>query len=479
MRRPYRSKCERWWFDKLTTNGGEDLIVSVPRTTKAEIPVDVDGRFEQVAVMGAAGKMGCGISLLLAQEMARLKNRPENRGRTYRLTLIDVRQEGLTDLLRYIETQSARQATRNIDALRLLYQGREGVESDERVVRAFVADTRSVIRTATDYRQAQGSRLVFEAVPETERLKIETLRQLKEACPEDAFFLSNTSSIPIQVLDREAGFEGRIIGFHFYNPPVVQELVELVPARTTRPALAELAREIGRRLGKRLVPSRDIAGFIGNGHFVRDALHAIRKAERLGNRFEESEALYAVNRVSQEGLLRPMGILQLIDYVGIDVFSSILQVMTRHIEGEGFGADLIDRMVAKRVLGGQRADGSQGAGFFRYEGRQPVSVYALDREDYIPLRTLERVDRALGPLAGVEWKKLLNDPDRARTLGDHFARLASLDTLGGRLTMGYLSASKRIGEKLVSDGIAESPEDVNTVLTSGFHHLYGPFNEYV
>jgi len=436
--------------------------------------VNVDDRLAQVTVMGAAGKMGCGISLLLAQAMARLQSRQENRAKTCRLTLIDVRQERLTDLLKYIETQSAKQANRNMDALRPLYQEL----GDEQVTRAFVADTLSVVRTATDYRQARDSRLVFEAVPETEQLKIETLRGLKETCPEDAFFLSNTSSIPIEFLDREAGLEGRLVGFHFYNPPAVQELVELIAARTTRPELVELARELGQRLGKRPVPSRDIAGFIGNGHFVRDALHAMREAERLRGRFDECEAVYALNRVSQAGLLRPMGVFQLMDYVGIEVFSSILSVMARHIEGETFGADLIDRMVSKGVLGGQRADGSQSDGFFRYDGRRPVSVCSAERNEYVPLRALDQIDHALGLPTGVEWKGLLRDPDRARKLAEHFARLASMNTLGAQLTMAYLQASRRVGEKLVSDGIAESPEDVNTVLTKGFQHLYGPFSEY-
>jgi 3-hydroxyacyl-CoA dehydrogenase len=440
--------------------------------------MDIDGRLEQVAVIGAAGKMGCGISVLLAHAMARLKIHPERRGKSYRLTLIDVRPEGLKDLLGYVETQSARLAHRDIEPLRSLYQGREGVTGDEQIARTFVAETLSVIRTATDPRQARGSRLVFEAVPETESLKVETLRQLKGACPDDAVFLSNTSSIPIQFLDREAGLDGRIIGFHFYNPPVVQELVEVIPARTTRPECAELAREIGRRLGKRLVPSRDIAGFIGNGHFIRDALHAVGEVERLGDRFDEPHAIYALNRVSQEGLLRPMGVFQLMDYVGIDVVASILRVMTRHAGGETFHADLIDRLVSENVLGGQRADGSQRDGFFRYEGRRPVAVYTPDREEYVSLRALDQVDRALGPLAEVEWKALRGDPDRARVLGDHFAQLASLHTLGARLTMAYLHASRRVGEKLLSDGVAETSEGVNTVLTSGFQHLYGPFNDY-
>lgn len=255
-----------------------------------------------------------------------------------------------------------------------------------------------------------------------------------------------------------------------------------------------MAREIARRLGKTAVPSRDIAGFIGNGHFVRDALHAIGEVERLHAPPDTSacsaefEAIYALNKVSQEGLLRPMGIFQLIDYVGLDVFSSIMQVMARHIDverttssfKETFHADLIDRMLSKKVLGGQHPDGSQKDGFFQYKGRQLTGVYALDQEAYISLQNgaMVRTDRALGALGIVGWKELLNAPDRAQKLRDHFGRLASLDTLGARLTMAYLSASRRIGEKLVSDGVAESPEDVNTVLISGFGHLYGPFNDY-
>jgi len=439
--------------------------------------VDIDERLEQVVVMGAAGKMGRGISWLLAREMARRMRDPARRGRTHRLTLVDVREEGLTDLLGYIEAQATRHAARTIETLRPRYRGRAGVETDEQVVRCFVADVLSVVRTTADGRQARGARLVFEAVPEAERLKIETLRHLNEWCPAETFFLSNTSSIPIQVLDREADLGGRIVGFHFYNPPAVQELVELITARETRPDLIETAREIGRRLGKRLVPARDIAGFIGNGHFMREVLHALQAAADLRDRFDESEAIYALNRVSQEGLVRPMGIFQLVDYVGIDVACSILRVMGRHIPGETFQADLLQRMVSRQLVGGQHADGSQRDGFFRYAGRLAVSIYAPERQEYVSLGTLGRVDRALGPLAEVAWKEVLDDPERGRRLREHFARLASADTLGARLTTAYLRASRRIGRQLVADGVAESPEDVDTVLKSGFHHLYGPFDE--
>ena len=442
--------------------------------------MDIEQRFEQVTVIGAAGKMGSGISLLLAWEIVRLMHLEENRERTYRLNLIDVRDEGLADLLGYIANQSVRRAEKKIDIVRPMYQESEELQTDEDIARAFVADVLSAINTETDYRQARSSLLVFEAVPEFEAIKIDMLRRLSEICPEDTFFLSNTSSIPIGFLDIKAGLGGHIIGFHFYNPPAVQKLVELIPARTTRSEIVEMAGEIARRLGKITVSSGDIAGFIGNGYFIRDALHAISEVERLVGFLKVFEAIYALNKVSQKGLIRPMGIFQLIDYVGLDIFSSIMQVMTKHIDGETFEADFIEGMVSDKVLGGQNVNGSQKDGFFQYDGRRPVGVYTMARKEYVPLQdgALKGVDDELGPLADLHWKEMFSDPDRNRKLRNHFSSLISTDALGAQLTVDYLRASRNIGEKLVSDGVAGSPEDVNTVLTGGFGHLYGPFNDY-
>jgi len=61
--------------------------------------------------------------------------------------------------------------------------------------------------------------MVFEAIIENEDIKLGIYRKLKELCPPHTFFFTNTSSIPIRVLDGEADLGGRIIGFHFYNPP--------------------------------------------------------------------------------------------------------------------------------------------------------------------------------------------------------------------------------------------------------------------
>lgn len=441
----------------------------------------IDERFEQITVLGAAGKMGSGISLLLAQEIVRLKNIPENQKKPYRLNLIDVRQEGLDGALNYVRTQCTRKAESNIDRLRTLYNNREDFKTDDQIVRAFVDDALSVICTHTDIQQAADSRLVFEVVPEDEQLKIDTLRTVGDICP-SSYFFSNTSSIPIGFLDQEAGLGGRLIGSHFFNPPAVQKLFELIPSSATRPELTEIAQDLGRRLGKTVVFSGDVAGFIGTGHFVREALYALDQAGNLRDRFGVHGAIYALNKISQEGLIRPMGTFQLLDYIGLDVILSVLRVMAKHIDRETYRSDLIDQMSSKKLMGGQRADGSQKDGFFQYEGRRTVGIYTFDQEAYLPLDSgsLGPVDQALDPISevGASWKSLLGDPDLDQKLRNHFACLAASDSPGARLAMAYLIESSRIAQELIFEGIAKSSEDINTVLITGFHHLYGPINEY-
>ena len=84
-----------------------------------------------------------------------------------------------------------------------------------------------------------------------------------------------------------------------------------------------------------------------------------------------------MNRVSQDWLVRPMGIFQLIDYVGVDVCRFIMKVMTEHIPGETLKDDLLDRMAEAGVAGGQLASGAQKDGILKYEKGRPAGVYDL------------------------------------------------------------------------------------------------------
>ena len=166
---------------------------------------------------------------------------------------------------------------------------------------------------------AYDSHLIFEAIAENPDLKTSIFKKINENSEGEPWFFTNTSSIPIARLNDSANLNGRILGFHFYNPPAVQRLVELITIPGNSAVMIDFAKAYAKNLRKVLVPSNDVAGFIGNGHFMRDALYGISEAEKLTEKFSFAQAVYIVNKVTQDFLLRPMGIFQLIDYVGVDV----------------------------------------------------------------------------------------------------------------------------------------------------------------
>jgi 3-hydroxyacyl-CoA dehydrogenase len=442
----------------------------------------LDERLEAVAVIGAAGKMGSGIVLLLAQEMAKLKLQNPDRG--YHLYAVDVSEKALDGLTEYLRSQATKAAEKGCVLLRELYRDRADLVENYDIIGQFTQDVLSVLRPTTDLSLTKNAHMVFEAIVEDETVKIDILKTLNKLCSPETFYFTNTSSIPIGLLDEGVGLDGRIIGYHFYNPPAVQKLAELIQAKTTRKELVEISHEIAKRLRKKIIPSNDVAGFIGNGHFMRDILHAIEEVENLSDTFSLTEGIYALNRVSQDFLIRPMGIFQLIDYVGADVCQLIMKVMSTHIHGQTLGSKLIDRMVDKKIIGGQFANGTQKDGFLKYEKNRPAGVYDIDKGEYVPFDPegwTKKIDEKLGPLpkGWSAWRALLMDPAKEEKLRICFDNLKKMDTLGAGLAKTYFKRSREIGEQLVKDGVADNTENVNGVLTNGFYHLYGPVNDYV
>jgi len=442
--------------------------------------MDLDTRMEQVAVVGAAGKMGSGIALLLALELA--YRALGHKQRTYVLSLIDRNDAALQGLVRYIRDQAAKDGEKQINRLRLLFQDRADLVDNQEMVQEFVFEVLLRIRTGTTLTLAKESLLVFEAAFEQEEVKFSIYNELASICRPEAYFLTNTSSIPLHVLSEACGIPGRMIGFHFYNPPAVQKLVELIQPRRCDPELVQVAAGVARALRKKTVPANDIAGFIGNGHFIRDGLYAIREVERLAGKHGFLPALHMVEQVSRDFLLRPMGIFQLIDYVGIDVFQSILRVMKKYL-GEDLHSDLIDRTLELGVKGGQTSSGAPRPGFLDYAKGRPVAIFDPASHVYAPLEApwARSAESWLGPRPdpGLSWKTLQRDPHCDGKLKAWFQALQDLDTPGAVMARDHFRASREIGLNLVKQGVCNTAEDVNEVLKLGFFHLYGPITEYL
>ncbi|MCK4828341.1 hypothetical protein KA005_72095, partial [bacterium] len=159
-------------------------------------------------------------------------------------------------------------------------------------------------------------------------------------------------------------------------------------------------------------------------------------------------------------------------------------VMSTHIQGLTLKCDLIDRMVDKKVIGGQYADGSQKDGILKYEKNRVKGIFDIESGEYVmfdPDGWTKKVDDKLGDLPEnwSPWYKLLMDPQKEQKLRSIFNKLKLMETLGADLAKTYLKRSKAIGEGLVTDGVARSVDDVNGVLINGFYHLYGPVNDLI
>ncbi len=443
--------------------------------------MNYDERLLNVSVLGAAGKMGSGILLLTTLEMAELALKPEGKGKKFVINAIDVSDEALRGLMKYLRTQVLKAAEKKIVALRSLYKERHDLIESAEIIDQYVMDVLALVKPSTRMEAALDSTLVFEAIKEDPELKVRIFSYIHENNSNDPWFFTNTSSIPISELDEKANLGGRIIGFHFYNPPAVQKLVELIRAKNTLDEVNDFALLFAKNLRKVVVPSNDVAGFIGNGHFMRDILYAAGEVEKLQKELSFVEAVYAMNKISHEYLIRPMGIFQLIDYVGGDVCSYILSVMNSHIQEENLHSPLLDSMLAMNIKGGQFADGSQKDGILKYEKGKVTGVFDPEKKEYRLVDEFkDKVDAMLGGMPAVmPWKNVVNNPDKEDILRTYFGEISHAKSQGALLTEAYALKSGEIGNHLVSSKVAFNVKDVNTVLLTGFFHAYGPVNDYL
>jgi 3-hydroxyacyl-CoA dehydrogenase len=432
--------------------------------------------WKKIAVIGAAGKMGRGISLILLQEMARLE--AEETGSvgtgTYRLTVVDTYGSNVFSLKKFLRPLVTSYAEKNINSLRNYFSKNSKLISNGEIIEAFVEGSMDILQPTTELADCKEARLVFEAIHEDLSAKTTLYNKLKQITKPETYFFSNTSSIPIHILNEASDLKGKIIGCHFYNPPHIQRLVEIIPLKGEESNLSRMTQEIARQLNKIVVYSNDIAGFIGNGHFLREVQYACSRVDALAGQFPSHQAIFLLNRVTQDYLIRPMGIFQLIDYVGIDICKQILSIMRTYVPDNSLEIDLINKMMKLGKKGGQNPDGTQKDGFFHYEGLQPLSVFSLEDQTYLPLETSWLSPLGEMPSSNVPWKTLHKIKDKRKLLSNYFEQLFHSETWGAKVAIEFLKESKKIADKLVQDRVATSMEDIKTVLENGFFHLYGP-----
>lgn len=423
---------------------------------------------QKIAVLGASGKMGRGIVWLLVQYFF---TSHFNKGITFQIHTIDVSEEGLISMLDYVRAQAIRYAEKKPELLKQLYE-KESLNLDqEQLAKQYAKDIVSHISISTALDAAANSSVIFEAVVEKLAVKVQIIREIEEKSNESPFYFTNTSSIPIKTIEEKANVKGRIIGFHFYNPPPVQKLLEIIKTENSTKEIEQLADEVAFGLGKHIVYAPDFTGFIGNGQFIREISYAIGLVERLVLVNGLPNAIYMVNQVTKRLLLRPMGIFEVVDYVGINVCQFIMDIMEREFKNEQFNNSLLKRLLKNGIYGGQDGFGKVKNGIFKYENGELVAVY--NRTKYEAFDPLD-----LDHLAPNNWKDIRFRKDLDAVLSSHFDNLSNSGGLAAKAAVKYGKACNDIGKRLVDNELAFSEQDVNTVMMLGFHHLYGPINSF-
>ncbi len=205
---------------------------------------------------------------------------------------------------------------------------------------------------ATDVGAAsEGVDVVIEAVPEDMALKVDLFKKVLAAAPKSALLGSNTSSLSLTELGAKIGAPERTIGLHFFNPPPVMELLEIVRGLSTSPDTVERALALAKELGKTPIVVNDTPGFASSRLGVILGAEAIRMLE------SGVASAADIDKAMELGYRHPMGPLKLTDLVGLDVRLAILDHLTKEV-GEQFRAPpLLRKMVRAGKLGKKTGEG--------------------------------------------------------------------------------------------------------------------------
>lgn len=431
---------------------------------------------KKVSVIGAAGKMGKGISACILEAMIKIELQAEENKEPFILQLIDLSLEDLKELKKYLRQELLRFAEKNINQLRAFYQNDSKLISNQEIIQAYLERCLDSVYLSERLESSYQSHLIFEAIVEDVEKKVELFSKIKKNSQVECYFFSNTSSIPLHILDEKSALKGSIVGFHFYNPPVVQKLIELIIPNGCEQSLKLMAEELVKRLNKNFIYSKDVAGFIGNGFFMRELIFSSEKAREYGKHHLDAEGILLIDRLTMNYLLRPMGIFQLIDYVGLDVCQRILKIMQEGFPQESLKDPLIEKMCALKKIGGQTISGAIKDGFFQYEGTDPKAVFSLTENKYLPLEPLRlKILTQFGEkdFPKVTWKMLHGKENQQEIIKTFFFEIKNQHSYLSKLVNEFIKFDQKLSNRLVRDGIARSKEDVDFVLMHGFYHLYG------
>jgi 3-hydroxybutyryl-CoA dehydrogenase len=227
------------------------------------------------------------------------------------------------------------------------------------------------IRTVTQVDAFGECEAIIEAAPEVLDIKQELFVHLDALCSEGVLLASNTSSLSITEIASGTRHPERCIGMHFFNPPVLMQLIEVIPGVRSSAEATRRGVALARQLGKTPVEARDTPGFVVNRVLRPFYLEALRI---LGEGIADAPT---IDRIMRVGGGFPMGPFELIDLVGVDVNLAVSQtVYDSFVQPSRFRPHVIQQQMVRAGLHGRKS----GRGFYAYEdGKAIVTAEAVAR----------------------------------------------------------------------------------------------------
>jgi 3-hydroxybutyryl-CoA dehydrogenase len=285
------------------------------------------------------------------------------------------------------------------------------------------------VETTAALEDLAGCELVIEAAPEKLELKREIFTALAEAVGPETVFATNTSSLRVTEIAARVPSPERIVGMHFFNPPPLMKLVEVVAAeRSSEQALAT-ATEVAERMGRIPIRAKDSPGFVANRLARPFSLEALRI---LADGVADAAT---IDRIVRLGGGFRMGPFELLDLIGLDVN---LEIARSYFAQGGEPERWRPSPIQERLVAAGRLGRKSGHGYHEYPGERDP-----DPDPGIEAPTLDPDELA----------KI--DPAAERVLARLFAQIAN-------------EAAFALEEEIAS------PQDMETAMRLGFNWPLGP-----
>jgi len=229
--------------------------------------------------------------------------------------------------------------------------------SKEKISQSQAEQIYSRIKPVIDLKEAvKDCQLVIEAVPEIMELKRKVYDELDKVASNDIIFASNTSTLPITEIANTTSRPNRVIGIHFFNPPQLMKLVEVIPGMQTSSEIVEKTVEFVRSVKKEpVLCKKDVPGFIVNRLFIPLVHEACYVMDRQKNQLTEIDSAVKFK------LGFPMGIFELADFTGMDVIHKATVEMHQRDKKVINPHPKIEHLYNEKKLGQK-----SGEGFYKY-----------------------------------------------------------------------------------------------------------------